>query len=184
VDFDFIDIFLLGGLVGSVYLGYKGGAQKKVFNLLALIGSIALATQLMQPLGSFFSEALYFSEPFSFVAAFAFVVLVVTGTTIYLYYRFGRSSTPSAPGKAFGMALGALEGALVISLLLLMFRIYDFPDELSRSHSLLHKPLLNFTPRMFDGMKSYLPGAGDFRKELMNCFGEYDILETPKEGGR
>ena len=39
----FIDLLLVAGLGFAVYRGYQGGVTKKLFNILALVGSIVLA---------------------------------------------------------------------------------------------------------------------------------------------
>ena len=180
--FSYIDIFLYGGIVIAAYLGYKGGVTKKIFNLLALLGSIVIATELMAPVGDVFI-AIGFGERLGYILGFALVVVAIMTGTIMLYHRFGKTSVAKSSSQLFGVVLGLIEGCLILSLLLLALKVFDFPARESRTDSMLYKPLVNFAPKTFDLLRSYLPGASDFKEELSKKFKEFDIFESlPKPG--
>ena len=181
MKFSYIDILLFGGLGLAVYLGYRGGFTKKIFNVLALLGSIVIATQLMNPLGGLLIEYTALTEPLGYVVGFGLVVAVLMVATILLYRRFGKVSVIKGSSQVLGITLGLLEGSMMISLILLGLKVFDSPDKSTRTSSLLYKPLVNFAPKTFDLLRSYLPGASDFKEELSKTFKQSDIFESLSE---
>jgi uncharacterized membrane protein required for colicin V production len=179
-----IDLLLVGGLGFAVYRGYQSGAAKKVFNVLALVGSIVLAAKLMHRIGGFFIDVLLLSPLWGYIFGFASVVVAVMLLTIYLFNRFGRTGMANSSSQFFGVLFGLLEGAIVISLVLLMLRLFGTPDRATRTESFLYRPLANFVPTMFDALQSYLPGASSFRSELSTTFEQYDIFDQTPDAGK
>ena len=184
MKFSYIDIFLYGGLVVAAYYGYRGGFVKKIFNLLALIASIVIATQLMEPVGSLFIGAGLLSAPTAYVIGFALVIILLMVTAIFLFRRFGGSGVAKSTSQFFGVVIGVIEGSLVISLVLLAFKVFDFPAKSTRDDSLLYKPLVNAAPKTFDLLRSYLPGASSFKEELDRTFHEWNIFDIPSPPGK
>lgn len=185
MKFSYIDFFLFGGLAVAAYSGYRGGLSKKLFNLLALIGSVVIATQLMHPVGEFFIDVFLMSESLGYVLAFALVVCAGVLTTILLYKKFGKSSSSlTSSSQYMGTLLGLFEGAIVISLLLLALRVFEEPENEARRDSIFYRPLVNFTPKTFDLLRSYLPGAGAFREELSRTFKDSGIFDNVPGGGK
>jgi uncharacterized membrane protein required for colicin V production len=115
---------------------------------------------------------------------FAAVVIAVMIVTILLYRRFGGTAMANSSSQFFGVLFGLLEGAIVISLVLLMLRLFGTPDRETRTASLLYRPLVNFVPKMFDLLQAYLPGASGFRTELSKTFEHYDIFEQASDAGK
>ncbi len=184
MKFSYIDLFLYGGVVLSAYLGYRGGFTKKVFNLLALLGSIVIATQLMEPVGNGLIATGIFGDHLSYILGFALVVAAIMTLTITVYRRFGSTAVVKSSSQMFGVLLGVIEGCLLISLLLLALKVFDWPEKDTRSDSLLYKPLVNFAPKTLDVLRSYLPGAGEFREELLKTFKDVDIFDTIAKTGK
>ena len=184
MKFDLIDVFLLGGLVFFLYRGYKGGVTKKLLNLLALIGSIVLATKLMHPVGKMLIDIFLISPLWGYLSGFALVVITIMGVTIFVYRRFEGNSIANKSSQFFGVIFGLFEGLIVISLVLLMLKLLDTPEKETREDSLLYKPMVNFVPKMFDLLKSYLPGASAFRRELSETFQEYNIFDKTSDMGK
>ncbi len=184
MKFSYIDIFLYGGLVVAAYFGYKGGIVKKIFNLLALIASIVLSVQLMEPVGSVLLSIGILSEPAAYIVGFALVCTLLMVGAILLYRRFGKSEVATASSQFIGVIFGVIEGCLIISLLLLALKIFDAPAKQTRDDSLLYKPMVNFAPKSFDLLRPYLPGAGSFKEELETTFQKWNIFDTVAPPGK
>jgi len=184
MKFSYIDIFLYGGLVIAAYFGYKGGFVKKIFNLLALIASIVIAVQFMEPVGSFLIGVGLLSEPAAYIVGFALVNILLMVAAILLYRRFGQTAVAKSSSQLMGVILGVLEGAMIISLILLALKMADFPSKEARTDSLLYKPLVNFAPKSFDLLRSYLPGASSFQEELTKTFQKWNIFDTVSPPGK
>lgn len=182
--FSYIDIFLYGGIVIAAFLGYRGGITKKVFNLLALIASIVIAVQMMEPMGDLLISMGIFSAPFAYILGFALVNIGLMVAAILLYKRFGSTAVGKSSSQLIGGFLGVIEGCIVVSLLLLSLKVFDFPAKSTRNDSMLYKPLVNFAPKTFDLLHSYLPGAAAFREELRDKFKEWDIFDEAIPPGK
>lgn len=179
--FHIIDVFLFGALVLGGVLGYRGGLTKKVFNVLILIGSIVAATYLMSTIGSIYHSWLFESEVVSNVLGFVTVATTLMVGAILLYRKFGSNEMAKSTSQALGMVVGAFEGAILTSVVLIMLRVLDTPGNDTRQSSLLYRPLANFLPNTFDVMKSYLPGASGFREEMSRTFKNPGLFEEPSE---
>lgn len=178
MKFSYIDIFLIAGLGLGGFLGYRGGMAKKLFNLLMLLLAVVVASRLMVPVGEFFSESGVLSEIAGYVVGFALVMIAIMVPAILLYRRFGKSRGAQTASNTIGGFLGVLEGAMLISFVLMGFRVFDVPDEDDRQSSLLYRPLVRFVPKTFDLLQSYFPGASVFKEELSTKFKEFDFLGT------
>gem|GEM_PF-1891763 len=174
--FSYIDIFLILGLGVGGFLGYRGGLAKKLFNLLMLLLAVIVASRLMGPVGDFFSESGVLSETASYVLGFALVLLAVMVPAVLLYRRFGRSRGAQTAGNTIGAVLGVIEGAMLISFVLMGLRVFDIPEEDDRQESLLYRPLVRFVPKTFDLLQSYFPGASAFKEQVTTKFKQFDFF--------
>ena len=67
-------------------------------------------------------------------------------------------------GQAAGLALGLVEGCLVMSVVFWGLRTFDEPGGKLRSNSRLYGPVLESVPAAFQLVKPFLPGAQEFRE--------------------
>jgi uncharacterized membrane protein required for colicin V production len=179
MKFSFMDIFMIAGLGLGGFLGYRGGLAKKLFNILMLLISVVIASKLMTPVGDFFLEAGVLGDTGAYAVGFALVMLVIMIPAILLYKKFGKTSIAKTSGNTVGVFLGVLEGAMVISFILLGMRVFDEPDPEDRQASLLYRPLCNFVPRTFEFLQSYFPGASEFKTQISNRFKDLDVFGKP-----
>lgn len=178
---NFIDVFLLAGIAGAGYLGYRGGLAKKLFNLLMLIVAILLATKFAGPIAQIFLDAGMLEDAAAYVVGFGIVVLAVVIPSILLYRKFGKSKMGKSWSTAAGATLGVIEGIMIMSFILLGLKILDIPDNGTRSGSLLYRPMVNFIPKTFDLLQSRLPGATEFKEELSRRFKEPSGAGSPRQ---
>lgn len=178
--FDIIDVFFIGALVLSGYLGYRGGLAKKMFNLLMLLFAVVVASRFMHTVGHLFADAGMMGETASYVVAFALIMLAIMIPALILYHRFGQSSGTVKTGTAaVGAALGVIEGGMIISFLLIGLKILDVPDKDTQDASLLYRPMVRFVPKTFELLESYFPGASEFKKEFELRFKDTDLFTPP-----
>jgi uncharacterized membrane protein required for colicin V production len=184
MKFSFIDIFLIGGLAYAGYLGYRGGLVKKIFNLMMLIVALVVAVKLMRTVGSFFSDPGVLSEAGGNVAGFGLVMIAVMLPAILLYRKFGKSGTGSSSSTFVSVILGVIEGALIISFILVGLKVFDVPEKDTRQESLFYKPLVNFVPKLFDLLQAYFPGGTGLKEEYskrLNGNNPSDTSPLPRE---
>ena len=179
MKFSYIDIFLIAGLGLGGYLGYRGGLAKKLFNILVLLFSVVIASKLMTPVGDFFLEAGALGETEAYAVGFALVMLAIMIPAILLYRHFDKTRAVKTTGNTVGIFLGVLEGAMLISFILLGLRVLDIPEQDDRQESLLYKPLFHFVPKTFELIQSYFPGASEFKKQISLRFRDLEIFGSP-----
>lgn len=170
MKFDPIDIFLFAGILIAVTLGYRGGFTKKLLNILALITAIMVGVFFMGTTGGFFEEVVLLDHATSYVLGFGLIVSTIMVTAILLYKRFGSQGMAKSGSQIAGVILGLFEGLMVISLLLMMLKVFDMPDKQTEEHSLLYKPMYQVAPTFFVLMRPYLPGAHAFQDRLSATF--------------
>jgi membrane protein required for colicin V production len=162
------DILILLGLAAYMVLGFRDGFLKKVFAILGLWGGLVIATKYMVPVGEMFAGWFGSSDEISVVLAFACLFLAVT-VVVNLFYRwFGRSDTESLKfvSRIAGAIFGAAQGAVAISLLLLMFNVFDVPSVDSQNESLLYKEWIQIAPTVFDATTTWIPDSKAFFDEV------------------
>lgn len=162
------DILILLGMAVYMLLGFRDGFLKKLFTILGLWGGLVIATKYMVPLGDQFTEWLGSSDETSVILAFVSIFLTVT-IVVNLFYRwFGRSDTESLKfvSRLAGSILGAAQGAVAISLLLLMFNVFDIPSVDSQNESLLYTEWVQIAPTVFDYSTQWLPESKKFFEEV------------------
>jgi len=184
MKFSYIDIFLFAGLCLGGFLGYRGGLAKKLYNILLLTIAVVVASKLMTPVGDFFSDAGVLTDTAAYAVGFAIVMLAIMIPAILLYRRFGKTAGAKTTGNTVGLFLGVLEGAMIISFVLIGLKVIDTPDVDDRQASLLYRPLANFVPKTFELLQSYLPGAAEFKKQVQEKFRDLDIFAKPTEAPR
>lgn len=159
-----LDLILFAGVVTAAYLGYKSGAARKLFTFLALLASILLAAHFMHPVASWLASIGLASGTSALVAGFILLLGACLLAAFLTLQRLGKTSLFKKGGKAAGAVLGVLEGLLIMSVLLWGLRVFDEPGSQLRNASHFYKPVLCIVPESFGFVKSFVPGAGEFRQ--------------------
>jgi|ERR1041384_1908718 uncharacterized membrane protein required for colicin V production len=162
------DILILLGLAAYLLLGFRDGFLKKVFAILGLWGGLVIATKYMVPLGDQYTAWFGTSDELSEILAFATLFLAVT-LIVNLFYRWvGKTDTESLKfvSRIAGALLGLAQGSVAISLLLLMFNVFDLPSTDSQSDSLLYHDTINIAPAVFDYSTTWIPDSKAFFDEV------------------
>jgi uncharacterized membrane protein required for colicin V production len=93
--------------------------------------------------------------------------------TVNILFRwFGQSSkeTLSIRSRFIGGILGLAQGTVVVSLLLLMFNIFDIPSREDKEESALYQPVTAIAPAVFDYTTSWMPASKDFLQQIKSAF--------------
>ena len=167
-----IDILILVGLSLFVILGFKDGFFKKILGILGFLAGLICATKFMNPVGEKIMRWLDFSKDISHVLAFSAIFLAVVLLQILFYRWFGSSGTGTLKiwSRFAGAIVGIGQGALAISLILIMFNIFEMPSEEGKKESVLYHPILNTVPIVFDYTTTWIPESKAFIDELKEHF--------------
>ena len=166
------DILILLGIVAFVVLGVRDGFFKKLFGILAFLGGLIFATKFMSPFGDVILEWLNVGEEASCVIAF-FIIFIFIVVIINLLYRwFGKTGSEHLKiwSRVVGGILGAVQGAVAVSLVLLMFNLFDIPSEETKNDSILYDDVIRVAPAIFDYTTKWMPASKKFFEEFREKF--------------
>jgi len=163
-----IDISILVGILLFVALGVRDGFFKKLYGILGFFGGLIAATKLMSPLADVFIDSLGFSEEAGLIVSF-FLIFVFFMILVNLLYRwFGKSAAEHMNfwSRIAGGFLGAAQGVVAVSLILVMLSIFDIPDADAKESSVLYDDTVQVAPKIFDYTTRWLPDSKKFFDEI------------------
>lgn len=161
-NFDKIDIVIIIGLVFFVYWGLKKGFRAEMLGftgwLIALLIGLALADKASALLGSKVPPL----QKASWILAF-FAIVILVRLFLFIVFRGGaKSEAASAPSKLdrfSGAVIGFIEGAFVISVLLIAIALLPIKGNLKQyeSRSLFYPHLKDFSVYIVETVAKYVP---------------------------
>lgn len=165
---------LLDMIIGAVlliflYSGFKSGFVKKIIGIACLILALILGTKYAADVNELLFSEMGLSARTGFIISFMTIVLVITLTQSIFYKIFIKDLVDSLWNNVFGMFIGIIEGALVVSITLIVMGIYlELPSQEMKAESELYKPVKNFSPMVFDQINTLLPESEDFYQQILN----------------
>ena len=126
----------------------------------------------MGGLGENFSRWLDFPGDISHVLAFSFLFMFSMVSMNIIFRWFGRSSreTLSMRSRFVGGILGLAQGGVFVSLILLMFSIFDVPEKTEQESAVLYEPMSKLAPIVFDYTTAWMPGSKEFFEQIKSQF--------------
>ncbi len=172
-----VDIFIIIGISLYIALGFRDGLSKKIYSILGFWGGLILAIKYMNPFSEVIGQWFDYSTEVCLVLAFFIIFLLVIVVANLLYRWFGRSSgdTIGLRSRIGGALLGGAQGLVAISLLLIMFNIFDVPDEDEQKESLMYKKVLRIAPAVFDYSTQWMPASKDFLEVIKSKIDRFTI---------
>ncbi len=144
------DIVLCVGLIAFTVNGFARGLIAKVLSLAALLAGIILAARFGKEISIELSRYTGLGRTFSGVigVSLLFVVLFVIAGLLGKGLR--KVAIFKVWDKFGGAVFGFLEGALLLSLLLLILAVFDIPPSgPALDRSIVYKPVKNFAPEIY-----------------------------------
>jgi uncharacterized membrane protein required for colicin V production len=175
-----IDIIIGCIILIFMYSGFKSGFVKKLVGFVCLVLALIVATKYAADLNELVFSEFGLSGSTGFFVSFFLIVLAITLTQSILYRIFVQDLVDSLWNNIFGMLVGIVEGALVVSLALIVMTVYlGLPSQETKAESQVYKPLKNFAPMVFDQINTLLPESEDFYQQIMNAV--TDAVETTEK---
>ena len=137
-----VDILIIVTVGLFMALGFRDGLLKKIFAIMGFFTGLICATKFMIPAGEFLARWASLSKENSNVFAFflIFVLIIIIENLFYHWFGTSGSENLSIRSRLAGTFVGAAQGTVVVSLILLMFSVFEIPSEESRSASNLYAP--------------------------------------------
>ncbi len=163
-----VDILIIIGVILYMILGYRDGVMKKIFGILGFWVGLIIATKYMQFVGGYFMNWFDLEESVADVLSFFCIFTLIAMIGNFTYRWYGKSTTESLNtfSRVGGAILGAAQGLVGVSLILLMLNIYDVPAEDVQNDSYFYNDTIQIAPSVFDFSTSWLPDSKIFYDEM------------------
>lgn len=145
-----IDIILIVVLVAFALHGFAKGFFRKAFSLLALLVGIYIAAKDSKIIAAFVGRLLDVGEMAGIIIGLIVVFAALFIVASLLAKGFSRVPILQIWDKFGGAIFGVLEGALFLSLLLLLLSLFDIPaNGPSLRTSFMYKPVKGFAGMVY-----------------------------------
>lgn len=171
------DVILALVLAAFIVSGFTKGLVAKILSLAALVTGIVICAQYGKDIAVFLAGLTGLNEVVSGVVGVAAIFIILFILAKIVTRAFRKISIFRIWDKLGGAVLGFLEGALLLSLLLLFIARLGFQSEgpaLGKSY--LYQPIKNFAPMVYRTFISREPSNSYFDK-----FFEYLPKDKPSD---
>jgi uncharacterized membrane protein required for colicin V production len=157
-----IDLLILLPLIGFTVLGFRDGSARKLVAIGVCILGMFIGQYVMHDLGKILVDKLNYQPATAPVVAFLMVFLILFMLQFALYrivtgnYKFGGGGIVD---RIIGVPLGAIEGTIFISVMIMMLTMVDPPRDRTTRESRLYKPIAAVAPLVMDLFSNALPAA-------------------------
>lgn len=162
-----IDVLILLPWVVFGALGFRDASVRKLGAIVSCILGMFLGQLLMHDLGSLLRDKLHVKPEDAPVLAFAFIFFFTLFLQAILYrfltdnYKIG-----GIVDRICGVALGIVQGGIVISVLIFIFAMQGPPSEKTTRDSRLYHTTASIAPRIMDLFSSALSTAGESMRDV------------------
>lgn len=150
---NYLDIFIALPLIIAAISGYQKGFIKSLTSLVALVAGIYFAIYFSDIVADWLIRNININRKYVFIAAFLLTFAGVSFLVHLLGELLDNIASLSALGvinKVGGMAVGALKGVILMSILILLFNLvnsnHTILNQKTISDSLLYKPVESVAP--------------------------------------
>ena len=149
-----LDIILLALLALATIAGWRSGAIAMVLSVAVLVAAGIGAMLLALPVGEAFRIGPGWVHPIiGFL--FSFIVLMIAGSWVKHFFTPKHGILRKFDG-ALGALLGFIRGALILSLLMGVFKLMHFPPERTTQRSSVYSVLIETSGFFFRVLRPYI----------------------------
>lgn len=158
-----VDIGIAIGIGVFVVSGFYEGLIKKIFGLIVLIVAFYAALHTHQIISEWLEVRFSWPALFATILAFLSVFLFVLISGNVLYRVVGKKNELyQSWDRLGGGVFGFLEGAIIVSLVLHLLSLVDFPSEDVIERSVLYSFVYSLAPLIFEALYIFIPQIRDF----------------------
>jgi membrane protein required for colicin V production len=179
---NFVDILTAISLILFALLGFKDGFMRKLFGILTFFIAFIAATKLMNPVGDWIIDWFEFAPFFSYLFGFFISFLIVIFLINMLFRLLGPKATVlSIFNRMSGALLGAAQGLLIASLILIILKFADIPSEQSKRESVFYHDIIEIAPKVFDSVLTVVPDSKTLFEEIEKNLDRYKKKDKEKQ---
>lgn len=150
-------------------LGFKDGFVRKLIGITGFIVAIILAVLLSNSFGKFidsvFGIEYYLAEILGGVIVFVAIMIV---TTILKRVVHPFDKVNNLINQLVGGFVGVIQLLFLMSAILLLLNIFNFPSKKIQNSSILYKYAYGIIPTSINFLKDYTPNTEDLIKDYIN----------------
>ena len=126
-----VDICIILVVLSFMMLGFRDGFLKKIFDIIGFWGGLIVATKFTTTFAESLTRWLGWSEDAAIVIAFSIIFGLLSLIANFSYRWFGQTGTESLKivSRLGGLLLGAAQGLVAISLILIMCQPFYVPED-------------------------------------------------------
>jgi len=161
-----LDILIGGPILFFILLGVRDGSVRKLVAIIVLIAGLILGHIFMRDVGDLLTGRGGISHEDAPMDGFLviFFGLFIIQSLLYKILT-GSYKIGGIPDRVGGIVLGFIEGTLLVSSLLYIFAMSDFPDYQTKRYSMFYKSVVNIAPQILDMTSTVGPDVLDKLKE-------------------
>lgn len=159
---NYLDLIIGAMLIIAAISGYQKGFIKSLTSLVALIAGIYFAIYFSDVVADWLIKHVEIKRKYLFIVAFLITFAGVSFLVHLLGELLDNIASLSALGmlnKLAGMAVGAMKGVILVSLLILLFNLvnsnYEYLKEKTIKESLLFKPVESVAPLILMNIQNF-----------------------------
>ncbi len=156
-------------MVIGFILGFKDGFVRKLIGITGFIVAIILAVLLSNSFGKFidsvFGIEYYLAEILGGVIVFVAIMIV---TTILKRVVHPFDKVNNLINQLVGGFVGVIQLLFLMSAILLLLNIFNFPSKKIQNSSILYKYAYGIIPTSINFLKDYTPNTEDLIKDYIN----------------
>ncbi len=162
-----LDIILCIILIFSIINGVKDGLIKNIFFLIGTLLGLVLATKYNSVIVPIIMKFFHVNGVEAQVISYIFLFIIITLIMRIFYRLLVKSNNIVAMwDKIFGGILGFFESCIILSLILIFLKSFNFPSQQIIDDSIFYDKIYNFAPMIFDFVKMIIPDTGTFFEEF------------------
>ncbi len=175
---NFLDIILAIPIALLAFSGYRKGLIKELASLVALILGIYFAVYFSDWTAGLLLEHFDINERYLFIIAFILTFIGVVLLVTLLGKLLDKIASFAALGvinKLFGLVFGVLKGAILMSVMILLFNMIDSKSKILKEEtqkaSLLYEPLSKVAPLILSNINNIDfddPSWSNFKDKMKN----------------
>ncbi len=171
-----IDIILIIALIAFTVHGFSKGLVSKLLSLVAILGGIIIAAKYSKKIALWVQGIVGGSEMICGIIGIVLLFAILLLIASLLTKLFKTVSILQIWDKFGGAVFGLLEGALMLSILLLILSIFDIPAAgQSLERSFMYKPVKNFAGIVYN---TFVSGEAT-EKSIDNFFSKGSVERSP-----
>ena len=172
-----LDIYCIIGIAVFIVIGFRDGFSKKIFGFFGVWGGLIAAIKLLAPVSEFLGQwmTLDNESAVALTITFIFVLSMILVNIVFRWFGKTGDETLSIRHRIAGSVLGACQGVMAVSLVLVVLGLLDIPSEEDRKGSVLYGKMVHLSPLVYDYSTRWIPDSKSFNDEMTSKIEKFTL---------